>query len=85
MQIELHCPRCACHFTAPPDTPGSEILDRMVDEGPWFALGEGDTFEDMIFAALTARGRICCPDCREAVCVSEETLGQMAREYSSCL
>ena len=45
--------------------PAMEVLARMIDEGPWFALAEGETFEDMIFAALTSRGAICCPDyCR---------------------
>jgi len=41
----------------------------MVDEGPWFGLAEGETFADMIAAALNARGVIRCPDCQEAVAV----------------
>ena len=78
MQIELFCQRCCNRFTAPPDTPALEVLERMIDDGPWFALGEGETFEDMIFAALTSRGAICCPDCGRPVAVSEESLGDMA-------
>jgi hypothetical protein len=39
----------------------------MIEDGPWFALAEGTTFKDMIFAALSARGRIGCPQCRTAV------------------
>ena len=80
MQIELFCDNCACHFTAPPDTSAEEILRRMTDEGPWYGLGEGETFEDMIFSALTVRGAIYCPECREPVSVSEESLGRMAME-----
>ena len=38
MQVELHCPFCACCFGAAPETPFDEVLDRMVDEGPWFGL-----------------------------------------------
>src|SRR5262249_9161212 len=67
MHIQLHCPRCSCQFSAPPDTPALEIINRMTDEGPWFGLAEGDTFEDMIFAALLSRGKICCPECLATV------------------
>jgi hypothetical protein len=80
MQIELHCPRCCCQFSAPPDAPAAEVVDRMTEEGPWYALGDGETFEDMIFAALTSRGVIRCPECGEPVSVSEESLGQLTLE-----
>jgi hypothetical protein len=72
MRIELRCPSCAGHFSAPPETPCSEVLDRMTDEGPWFGLAEGETFEDMVVAALSARGAIRCPDCAGPVAVREE-------------
>jgi len=78
MMIELFCQACNNRFVAPPETPALEVLERMFDEGPWFALGEGETFEDMIFTALTSRGAICCPDCLRPVSVSEESLGKMA-------
>lgn len=80
MQIELLCPNCSCRFAAPPETSAAEILERMSQNGPWYFLGDGDTFEDMIFATLTADGDISCPDCMEPVQVSEESLGQMAME-----
>ena len=80
MQIELYCSSCTCRFVAPPDTPAAEILDRMTEQGPWYALGDGETFEDMIFNALTARGDIRCPDCGDPVSVSEESLGVLAME-----
>jgi hypothetical protein len=78
MQIELHCPCCTCHFVAPPDTAAQEVLERMFLDGPAYALGDGATFEDMIFSSLTEHGQIACPDCGEAVNVSEESLGRMA-------
>jgi hypothetical protein len=80
MQIELYCTDCHCRFAAPPDTPAGEIAERMALEGPWYALGDGVTFEDMIFSALTSEGEITCPECGEAVHVSEESLGQLAME-----
>ena len=80
MKIELYCEPCENRFVAPPDTPALEALDRMIDNGPWFALGEGETFEDMIFAALTSKGAICCPDCHRPVSVSEESLGRVAMD-----
>lgn len=85
MQVELYCPNCAARFAAPPETPALEVLDRMFDDGPWFNLGDGETFEDMIFNALTAHGDISCPWCDEAVCVSEESLGRLAQEMLSHL
>jgi hypothetical protein len=71
MHMELRCPRCPFRFAAVADTPADEVLDRMTEEGPWIALGRGDTFEAMVFAALTARGWIGCPDCGGAAAVRE--------------
>jgi hypothetical protein len=78
MQIELSCPSCFCRFAAPADTAGEEIVDRMFGGGLCYALGDGETFEDMIFSTLTERGDIHCPKCGDAVQVSEESLGQLA-------
>lgn len=80
MQIHLYCPYCLCQFDAPADTPASEILDRMTDDAPWFALAEGETFEDMVLAALDMRGKILCPDCRQSVLVGVKSLGRIADE-----
>ena len=63
MDIHLCCPRCPCRFSSAPDASADEVLDRMNGDAPWFALAEGETFEDMVFAALETRGRILCPDC----------------------
>jgi hypothetical protein len=57
-----------------------EVLARMTDEGPWYALGDGETFEDMIFTALATRGVIRCPECCRPVNITEESLGRMALE-----
>jgi hypothetical protein len=78
MQIELYCNGCACRFVAPPEASANEITDRMFEEGPWYALGDGETFEDMIFATLTGDGDIHCPECGDPVAVSEESLGHVA-------
>jgi hypothetical protein len=83
MQVELYCPNCCCRFAADPETPAAEVLDRMLDDGPWYSLGDGETFEDMIFHALTSHGDIPCPDCEEAVYVSEESLGRLTMEMLS--
>lgn len=80
MQVELCCPQCGCRFCAAPETPAEEVMDRMAEEGPWYALGDGETFEDMIFTTLFACGAIRCSECGEAVTVTEESLGQMAME-----
>ena len=80
MQVELFCSNCTCCFTAPPDMASDHIWQRMADDGPWYALGDGETFEDMIFTTLTDHGQISCPDCGAWVSVNEESLGQMAME-----
>lgn len=78
--VELSCSECECRFSAPPESSAERIRERMFDDGPWYALGDGATFEDMIFASLTERGAICCPECGDPVSVSEESLGEMALE-----
>jgi hypothetical protein len=74
MEIHLCCPRCPCRFSSVPDAPAAEVLDRMNGDAPWFALAEGETFEDMVFTALEKRGRILCPDCRTEVLVGGKSL-----------
>jgi hypothetical protein len=52
----------------------------MADEGPWYALGDGSTFEDMIFSTVFSHGQIRCSECGSAVNVTEESLGQLTME-----
>ena len=75
IEIELFCPSCLNRFVAGAQTPADEIIDRMRDEGPWYALANGASFEDMICSALLYRGAIRCPDCYEPVLIREKTLG----------
>lgn len=74
MNVEMKCLHCSYRFAASPDCPADEIQRRMTDEGPWVALGPGETFEDMICSALLSRGSIRCPECRHPVLVGEESL-----------
>jgi len=83
MPIALRCPSCPCCFRAAPETPADEVLDRMIDEGPWFALAEGKTFEDMLITALLRRGNIRCGECGRAVSIDEESLGRVSRKRFS--
>jgi hypothetical protein len=80
MKIELYCSNCDTSFVAAPHTPAHQVLDRMAEDGPWYALGDGETFEDMIFATLFANGAICCSECGEPASVNEQSLNQMALE-----
>ncbi|NBO93155.1 MAG: hypothetical protein EBV06_12730 [Planctomycetia bacterium] len=80
MQIELYCNCCDRAFVAPSEIPAAEVLDCMAEQGPWYALGDGETFEDMIFSTIFARGHIRCGDCGEPVSVNEESLSAMALE-----
>ena len=78
MQVKLHCPNCHRDFAAEADPTAGGVLDRMADQGPWQALGDGVTFEDTLSAALEAGGGVRCPECKEAVPVTEEHLGHLA-------
>ena len=80
MQIELYCEACACRFVAPPQASANEVTDRMFENGPWYALGDGETFEDMIFSTLFAHGDIRCAECGGSASVSEESLGRLTLE-----
>jgi hypothetical protein len=73
MPIEFCCPRCMIHFKDP-----TAILEQMFDEHCASALGDGDTFEDMISVALTEGGPAPCPQCGAEMQVSEESLSQLA-------
>ena len=77
MKIELHCPRCSCRLVAAPNTPWFDVVGQMTEEGPWFALAKGDTFEEMVWAALLTRGSILCPECAGPVSVREQSLGRL--------
>jgi hypothetical protein len=71
MKIELYCRACHARFTAPPETPEEDVIQRMTEEGPWFALAAGDCFRDMIHTALRRRGGIACPECGALVHIVE--------------
>jgi hypothetical protein len=83
MKLELSCPRCTCHLAAAPDTPGEKLVAQMTEEGPWFALANGETFEDMVWAALLSRGVIRCPECAEPVSVREQSMGALIDRLDS--
>ena len=85
MRIKLQCPCCECHFRAEPEAPAAEVLDRMTEEGPWFALGDGENFEEMIVAALLQRGQIGCPECGCAVSFYEESFEDIMLEKVAVL
>jgi hypothetical protein len=84
MKIELHCADCGSQFSAAADTPLDDILDRMIDEGPWYALAPGQTFEEMVRAALSGRGKILCPECGRSLSIRERGLPRHTRELTLC-
>ena len=79
MHVELDCTRCFCHFVSE-DKLSEDNVGALWSDEPRHSLGDGYTFEDMIFATLMERGLIRCPACGESVAVSEESLGQLAME-----
>ncbi len=77
MLVELYCPNCEDRFTASPETPAADVFDRVTEDGPWGALGDGETFEDSVAAALADRGADRGPRCGAAATVSQESLGRL--------
>jgi hypothetical protein len=80
MHVELYCPGCQRNFAASPETPAADVFDWATEAGPWNALGDGETFEDSVAAALADRGADRCPRCGAAATVSEESLGRLTLE-----
>jgi hypothetical protein len=79
MQVQLFCPRCSLGFDVPGDSPELVRLNRLAEEGPWTALGDGETLEDSLYGALAEAGPPC-PSCGQPVPINEEALGQMTLE-----
>jgi hypothetical protein len=77
MHVELYCPSCRSHYAATPETLAAAVFDLATEQGPWNALGDGETFEDSVAAALADRAADRCPSCGEAATVSEESLGRL--------
>ena len=80
MQLELHCDRCHHDFVSALEDIAGRALEDITTEGPWFALGDGETLEDRLFANLTDPGKIACPDCGGPVSCSQESLGCLSQE-----
>ncbi len=78
MRIEMCCPRCFRRSVVELDGVDREFLDRMFDDAPVYALGDGETFEDMISTALAEHEPMHCPHCGAVLKYSEESLGRLA-------
>lgn len=78
MQIEMRCPHCFRPSVVELATADNEFLDRMFDGAPVYAMGDGETFEDMISSALAEHEPLPCPHCGAVLQYSEESLGQLA-------
>jgi hypothetical protein len=78
MKLELRCPHCHSEFSTPSEPADTAMLEEIFDDHPCCALGDGETFEDMISAALAQREPVPCPDCGTRLEVSEESLGRIA-------
>jgi hypothetical protein len=60
--------------------PLGRALARLAEEGPWYAIGDGETWEDRIYFCLSGQEQVRCPDCGAGVEVSEEHLSELSHE-----
>ena len=79
MTFQLHCSRCAQDFRVPVDSPAAAVLERVAEDGPWCALGDGETFEDTVYTALSSQQSVSCPCCGGPVSASEDSLSQFSQ------
>jgi hypothetical protein len=80
MQLDLYCEHCGQAFEVPADSSTAHVLEQVADVGPWAALGDGETLEDLLSTTLTREESIHCPQCGERVPVSEVSLSRCAQE-----
>ncbi len=78
MQVEMRCPHCCRASVVHLETADDDFLHQVFDGGPVYALGDGETFEDMISTALTEHDPVHCPTCDTVLQYSEESLGRLA-------
>jgi hypothetical protein len=78
MQIEICCPRCFGECAIGLATGGDALLEQVLEGAPGYALGDGETFEDMISSTLADHEPMHCPRCGAVLKLSEENLGQLA-------
>lgn len=80
MHLEQIAPRCECHSHNPRNASLVRALEQVAAEGPWFALGDGETWEDRIHGYLTSPDSTQCACCGSPLEVSEEELAELSRE-----
>ncbi len=78
MLVELQCDVCGLRFQAPLHANAEEALSSIQREGPWYALGDGETFEDHLSALFTGPTAPCCGACGGPTTPSESSLGQLS-------
>jgi hypothetical protein len=77
VQIELKCPVCPCHFVAASKANLEQVVQDMIEGGTWYALADGDSFQEMIEVALAKRGTIRCPSCGTPVQIRESDVEEL--------
>jgi hypothetical protein len=77
MQLELYCPSCRSRFAPGPRTSIAIALGILEEAGPWSALGDGETVEDLLYNALVSAEETDCPECGSSAEVQERTLGDL--------
>jgi hypothetical protein len=80
MRLQFHCTGCSTNNSIELTSPLGSVLERIRDQGPWVALGDGETLEDQLHNELTGNEDSWCPDCGNPIAFSEESLAQFSRE-----
>lgn len=77
MQVELYCNSCVANYQSNLDSCHTEeMLNQIVDEGPAFSMGDGETLEDQLSARL--QDDLDCPCCGGPVQVLQTSLGLLS-------
>jgi hypothetical protein len=84
MQLELYCAHCDRRFTPAPKPGIVDLIQDLEREGPWSALGDGETFEDLLYNTLTSTPETACPECGGTATVGEGELGELSHSLLAC-
>jgi hypothetical protein len=84
MRLELSCQHCTHTFYLPANSATAAVLEQVATQGPWCALGDGETLEDKVYTDLLGHASICCTKCGGPVAPREESLHWFAQEMLAC-
>lgn len=80
MAIELECPGCDRPFTWRCATSAGQVLNRIADGDRALGMGDGQTIEDLVYAAVISERSVQCPHCHAALEMNDDGVAIVAQQ-----